>query len=57
MCCDRVHKNRAATLSGIFQITLAMMVVVDVIRRFVWEGSPESGWMMAMHKKTVGSAA
>ncbi|MEG4334734.1 cation transporter [Microcoleus sp. AT9_A2] len=42
------HKNRAATLSGIFQITLAVMVVVDVIRRFVWGSSPESGWMMAM---------
>ena len=42
------HKNRAASLSGIFQITLAVMVVVDVIRRFVWGSSPESGWMMAM---------
>jgi len=42
------YKNRAATLSGIFQITLAVMVVVDVIRRFVWGSSPESGWMMAM---------
>lgn len=42
------HKNRAATLSGIFQITLAVMVVIDVIRRFVWGSSPESGWMMAM---------
>lgn len=42
------HKNRAATLSGIFQITLAVMVVVDVIRRFVWGSSPESEWMMAI---------
>lgn len=42
------HKNRAATLSGIFQITLAVMVVVDVIRRFVWGSSPESGWMIVM---------
>ncbi|OWY65534.1 hypothetical protein B7486_41430 [cyanobacterium TDX16] len=42
------HKNRAATLSGIFQIALAVMVVVDVIRRFVWGSSPESGWMMAI---------
>jgi cation diffusion facilitator family transporter len=41
------YKNRAATLSGFFQITLAMIVVVDVIRRFVWGSSPESGWMMA----------
>ncbi len=42
------YKNRAATLSGIFQITLAVMVVLDVIRRFVWGSSPESGWMMAI---------
>ena len=42
------HKNRAATLSGIFQITLAVMVVIDVIRRFVWGSAPESGWMVAM---------
>lgn len=42
------HKNRAATLSGIFQITLAVLVVVDVIRRFVWGSSPEPGWMMAV---------
>ncbi|NJK34643.1 MAG: cation transporter [Oscillatoriales cyanobacterium SM2_2_1] len=42
------HKNRAATLSGIFQITLAVMVVIDVIRRFVWGSSPESNWMMAI---------
>jgi cation diffusion facilitator family transporter len=41
-------KNRAATLSGIFQITLAVMVVLDVIRRFVLGSSPESGWMMAI---------
>lgn len=39
------YKTRAATLSGIFQITLAVMVVVDVVRRFVWGSSPESGWM------------
>nr|WP_242041672.1 cation transporter [Alkalinema sp. FACHB-956] len=42
------HKNRAATLSGIFQITLAVMVVVDVFRRFVWGSSPESDWMIAI---------
>lgn len=42
------YKNRAATLSGIFQITLAVMVVVNVIRGFIWGSSPESGWMMAI---------
>ncbi len=40
------HKNRAATLSGIFQMTLAAMVVIDVIRRFIGGSSPESEWMM-----------
>ena len=42
------YKNHAATLSGIFQITLAVMVVVNVIRGFIWGSSPESGWMMAI---------
>lgn len=42
------YKTRAATLSGIFQITLAAMVVIDVVRRFVWGSSPESGWMMGI---------
>jgi cation diffusion facilitator family transporter len=42
------HKNRAAIFSGIFQIALAVMTVVDVIRRFVWGSSPEPGWMMAI---------
>lgn len=42
------YKTRAATLSGIFQITLAVMVVIDVVRRFVWGSSPESGWMMGI---------
>ena len=48
VCKSAHYKNRAATLSGIFQITLAVMVVLDVIRRFVWGSSPESGWMMAI---------
>ncbi|MFQ3627669.1 MAG: cation diffusion facilitator family transporter [Cyanobacteriota bacterium] len=42
------RKNRAATLSGIFQISLAVMVVVDVIRRFFGGSSPEPDWMMAV---------
>lgn len=46
-------KNRAATLSGVFQITLAVMVVVDVIRRFYSGSSPESGWMMAISLLTL----
>lgn len=42
------HKHRAAMLSGLFQIALAGMVIVDVIRRFVGGSVPESGWMMAI---------
>lgn len=36
------QKNRAASLSGIFQITLAGFVLIDVIRRFTLGSSPES---------------
>jgi Co/Zn/Cd efflux system component len=42
------YKNRAAFFSGVFQITLAGMVVIDVIRRFVFGSSPESDWMMGI---------
>ncbi len=39
-------KNRAAMLSGILQITLAAMILIDVIQRFIWGSTPESHWMM-----------
>lgn len=42
------QKNRAASLSGIFQITLAAFVLVEVIRRFILGSSPESSWMMGI---------
>ena len=43
-----VQKYRAAFLSGIFQITLAGLVLADVLRRF-WLGSePRSGLIMAV---------
>ncbi|WP_017305338.1 cation diffusion facilitator family transporter [Spirulina subsalsa] len=45
---SRQHKNRAASLSGIFQITLAVLVLVDVMQRFITGSSPESGWMMGI---------
>ncbi len=41
-------KIRAAHVSGIFQIALAMGVIVDVIRRFVFGSEPESILMMAI---------
>ncbi len=39
-------KARAAYTSGIFQMILAVMVVLDVVRRFVWGSEPESLLMM-----------
>ncbi|HIK16998.1 MAG TPA: cation transporter [Leptolyngbyaceae cyanobacterium M33_DOE_097] len=41
-------KARAALMSGTFQITLAILVLVDVIRRFIWGSNPESFWMMGI---------
>ncbi|MEB3338625.1 MAG: cation transporter, partial [Leptolyngbyaceae bacterium] len=41
-------KIRAALMSGTFQITLAVLVLMDVIRRFVWGSEPESFWMMGV---------
>ncbi len=42
------YKNRTAILSGIFQIMLAGIVAVDVIRRLIWGSAPESAWMMGI---------
>ncbi|MDX2231911.1 MAG: cation diffusion facilitator family transporter [Leptolyngbyaceae cyanobacterium bins.349] len=41
-------KIRAAVVSGCFQMTLAVFVLVDVVRRFVWGSAPESLWMMGI---------
>lgn len=41
-------KARAASVSGIFQITLAVLVLFDVIRKFVFGNSPESTLMMGI---------
>jgi Co/Zn/Cd efflux system component len=46
------HKLRAAFLSGVFQSTLALLVVGDVIRRFGLGTEPKSALMIA-----VGSLA
>ncbi|QEQ01350.1 cation diffusion facilitator family transporter [Thermosynechococcus sp. QKsg1] len=42
------HKTRAAGLSGLFQMTLAVLILGDVIRRFVSGSAPEADWMMAI---------
>lgn len=41
-------KIRAALISGSFQMTLAGLVLVDVIRRFLLGSAPEPGWMMGI---------
>lgn len=42
------HKTRAAVLSGLFQMTLAVLILGDVIRRFTAGSAPEADWMMAI---------
>jgi cation diffusion facilitator family transporter len=42
------QKARAAWLSGIFQITLAVLVLVNVIKRFFFDEVPTSGLMMGI---------
>jgi Co/Zn/Cd efflux system component len=41
-------KTRAARLSGITQIALALLVVIDVLRRFIYGSDPVSGLMMGV---------
>ena len=41
-------KIRAARLSGITQVALALMVVIDVLRRFIYGSDPISGLMMGV---------
>lgn len=41
------HQRRAARLSGYFQMSLAALVLVDVLRRF-WQGSDPHSLLMAV---------
>lgn len=41
-------KARAATISGYFQILLALLIVVDIVRRIVVGSEPVSALMMGM---------
>ncbi len=43
-----VIKNRAARLSGLFQIVLGLSVLLDIIRRLIWGSNPESFSMVAV---------
>lgn len=38
---SQLHKQRAAFLSGIFQITLAFFVLIDIVRKIIWGSNPE----------------
>lgn len=39
---------QAARMAGLLQMVLAVAVLLDVLRRFVWGSEPESGLMMVM---------
>jgi Co/Zn/Cd efflux system component len=41
-------KERAAGLSGLFQVGLALLVLADVVRRFVLGSDPEPTWMVGI---------
>jgi len=41
-------KARAATVSGYFQLLLALLILVDIVRRIVQGSDPISGLMMGM---------
>lgn len=42
------HKTRAAMLSGILEFSLAIAVLVDVVRRYIVGSEPEGLWMMGV---------
>lgn len=42
------RKVRAAFLSGLFQITLAGLLLIDVVRRFIHGSTPEPGFMVGI---------
>ena len=42
------QKLRAAFLSGLFQMTLAALVLFDVVRRFISGESPDPVWMIGV---------
>lgn len=45
---SKAGKIRAALMSGLFQITLAGLVLMDVVRRLMVGSEPESVWMMGI---------
>ena len=48
-------KARAARLSGVFQMLLALGVIADVLRRFVFGSEPLSKWMVGMGLLALGA--
>ena len=45
---SQLAKNHAAFLSGIMQISLGLIVIVDVVRRFVFGSEPDSMMMIVV---------
>ncbi|KHK92277.1 cation diffusion facilitator family transporter [Novosphingobium malaysiense] len=41
-------KSNAATLSGTLLLLVGLGLLVDVVRRMLWGGEPEGGWMIAI---------
>lgn len=42
------HKARAAMLSGTLELSLAIAVLMDVVRRYIVGSDPEGFWMMGI---------
>lgn len=42
------HKLRAAHVSGVLQLLLALSALFEVVRRTIWVSEPEPGWMMGV---------
>ncbi len=41
-------KSNAATLSGTLLLLVGLGLLVDVVRRILWGGEPEGGWMIVI---------
>lgn len=42
------YKANAAMLNGILQLTLASLVILDVIKRFIWGSQPDADMMLSV---------
>lgn len=42
------YKANAALLNGILQLTLASLVILDVVKRFIWGSNPDADTMLSI---------